>query len=69
MNNDSAKDWGCVGAIDDSLTELLKKGARALIRQAVEEELQAFLSEYTKVTDLRGRKTVVAMATCRNGKC
>jgi transposase-like protein len=62
MNNDSAKDWGCVGAIDDSLTELLKKGARALIQQAVEEELQAFLSEYTKVTDLRGRKIVV-----RNG--
>jgi len=41
---------------------LLKSGAKALIHQAVEAELQAFLGEYAKVTDLRGRQTVV-----RNG--
>ncbi|MBS3955703.1 MAG: transposase [Methylomicrobium sp.] len=44
------------------MTDLLRRGAKALIQQAVEAELQAFLAEYAKVTDLRGRQTVV-----RNG--
>jgi hypothetical protein len=39
------------------LTDFLKTGARALIQQAIETELQAFLGEYAKVIDLRGRKT------------
>jgi putative transposase len=62
MNQDNAKEWGSASAINDPLTDLLKRGARALIQQAVEAELQAFLGEYAKVTDLRGRQTVV-----RNG--
>jgi len=40
----------------------LKTGTKTLIQQAVETELQVFLGEYAKVTDLRGRQTVV-----RNG--
>lgn len=62
MNKDNAKDWGCAGSIHDSLTDLLRSGARALIQQAVEAELQAFLTDYRNVTDLKGRQTVV-----RNG--
>ena len=62
MNKDTAKEWESASAINDPLTDLLKAGAKALIQQAVEAELQAFLSEYAKVTDLRGRQNVV-----RNG--
>jgi transposase-like protein len=62
MNKDNAKDRDSASALNDPLTDLLKTGARALIQQAVEAELQAFLSDYAKVTDLSGRQTVV-----RNG--
>ena len=62
MNKDNAKEWTSASAINDPLTDLLKAGAKALIQQAVEAELHAFLSDYDKVTDLRGRQSVV-----RNG--
>ncbi|MDP2177290.1 MAG: transposase, partial [Methylicorpusculum sp.] len=62
MNKDKAKEWGNTEAINDPLTELLRSGAKALIQQAVEAELHAFLGDYTQVTDLQGRLTVV-----RNG--
>jgi putative transposase len=62
MNKDNAKVFGIPGLINDSLTELLRQGARGLIEKAVESELQYFLSQYENVTDLNGRKTVV-----RNG--
>lgn len=62
MNQGNAKQWDSASTINDPLTDLLKSGARALIQQAVEAELQAFLGEYAKVTDLRGRQTIV-----RNG--
>jgi len=62
MTKDNAKGFGTPGLINDSLTELLRQGARGLIEKAVETELQFFLSQYENVTDLNGRKTVV-----RNG--
>jgi putative transposase len=62
MSKDNAKEWDSARALNDPLTDLLKMGAKALIQQAVEAELQVFLGAYTKVTDLRGRQTVV-----RNG--
>ncbi|MBD9354514.1 hypothetical protein IE877_01215 [Methylomonas sp. EbA] len=62
MNKDNAKDWDSASVLNDALTDLLKKSARALSQQAVEAELQAFLGEYAKVTDIRGRQTLV-----RNG--
>ena len=37
MKGDTA--WNPSGAINDSLTELLRRGARGLIEQAVETEL------------------------------
>jgi len=68
MNKDNVKGFDTPGAINDSLTELLRQGARGLIEKAVETELQFFLSQYENVTDLTGRKTVVAMVTYRSGK-
>jgi transposase-like protein len=62
MKNDSAGAWGQPGVIGDSLTELLRRGARDLIEQAVAVELQGLLAEYANVTDLVGRQAVV-----RNG--
>ena len=62
MNKDNVKGLGTPGGITDSLTELLRQGARGLIEKAVETELQFFLNQYENVTDLNGRKTVV-----RNG--
>jgi transposase-like protein len=46
----------------DLLTEVLRKGARDLLAQAVEQEVQEWLSERSWLMDERGRKLVV-----RNG--
>ena len=62
MSEDSANLLGTPGSIKDSLTELLRHGARGLIERAVEEELQLLLDQYANVTDLSGRRAVV-----RNG--
>jgi len=62
VSEDSASWLGAPGAISDSLTELLRQGARGLIEKAVEVELQLLLDQYDNVTDLGGRKLVV-----RNG--
>ena len=62
MSEDSASGLGAPGAIGDSLTVLLRQGARGLIEKAVEVELQLLLDQYDNVTDLGGRKVVV-----RNG--
>lgn len=62
MKNDNAGSWGPPGVISDSLTDLLRRGARGLIETAVEAELALLLDEYRNVTDLQGRRAVV-----RNG--
>jgi transposase-like protein len=62
MTNDSAGTFSQPGTLGDSLTELLRRGARGLIEQAVEAELQFLLEQYANVTDLAGRQAVV-----RNG--
>jgi putative transposase len=46
----------------DALSELIRNGARQLLAQAVEAELQEFLSEYAERRDEQGRQAVV-----RNG--
>ena len=51
-----------VEKIADPLTELLRNGARDLIRQAVEAELGAMLSEYEDLKLIDGRQAIV-----RNG--
>ncbi len=62
MSEDSAGWLGTPGSIEDSLTALLRQGARGLIEKAVEAELQGLLDQYENVTDLGGRQAVV-----RNG--
>lgn len=49
-------------SFDDALTELVRKGARQIIAQAVEAELAEFLSQYQTLKDEQGRQGVV-----RNG--
>ena len=46
----------------DALTALVRQGAQQIIAQAVEAELQAFLSQYQDLHNPQGRKAVV-----RNG--
>ena len=46
----------------DPLTEVLRQGARRLLAEAVEAEVQAFLAEYRHERDEQGRQRVV-----RNG--
>jgi transposase-like protein len=43
----------------DALTELVRQGAQQIIAQAVEAELQNFLSQYQDLRDEQGRKAVV----------
>lgn len=62
MKEDNAGAWGQPGVLGDSLTDLLRNGARGLIEQAVAAELALLLEEYRNVTDLKGRRAVV-----RNG--
>ena len=50
-----------VEKIADPLTELLRNGARDLIRQAVEAELGAMLSEYEDLKLIDGRQAKGAM--------
>jgi putative transposase len=46
------------GNFADPLTEVLRKGARALLAQAVEAEVATLLSRYAETTD-DGRKRLV----------
>jgi transposase-like protein len=46
----------------DALSDLIRRGARQIIAQAVEAELQAFLEQYQDRRDEQGRQVVV-----RNG--
>lgn len=62
MKEHSAERLNQPGVISDSLTDLLRRGARGLIETAVEAELDLLLDEYRNVTDLQGRRAVV-----RNG--
>jgi transposase-like protein len=59
MKNDSAGAWGQPGVISDSLTDLLRRGARGLIETAVEAEWERRLDAYRNVTDRQGRRAVV----------
>jgi len=48
-----------VGFTPDPLTEVLRRGARDLLAQAVEAEVSEFLREYTALTDDAGRQRLV----------
>lgn len=65
MNNDNLIEFKTPESTEtftDALTELVRNGAQQIIAQAVEAELQSFLSQYQHLKDHQGRKAVV-----RNG--
>lgn len=62
MSNDSVVKFPSRDQVSDPLTELLRTGARQLIHQAIEAELQEFLSGYTTRVTEDGKAGVV-----RNG--
>jgi transposase-like protein len=49
-------------SFSDALSELVRQGARQIIAQAVEAELQVFLAQYQSLKDNQGRQVIV-----RNG--
>jgi hypothetical protein len=48
--------------IDDPISDILRNGARKLLAQALEAEIESFLSQYADFKDHQGRKRVT-----RNG--
>ena len=44
---------------DDPLTAVLRKGARRLLADAVEAEVEAFIAEHAELTDDGGRRRIV----------
>ena len=48
--------------VDDPITDILRQGARKLLRQALETEIEHFLSQYADLKDEAGRQRIV-----RNG--
>jgi len=62
MGNDSRDDVQKPVGVEDVLTEVLRQGAQALIRQAVEAELAELLAQHAGQRDTKGRAAVV-----RNG--
>ncbi len=48
--------------VDDPITEILRQGARSLISQALEIEIENFLNQYKELKDQMGLQRVV-----RNG--
>jgi putative transposase len=46
----------------DAITEILRRGARRLLAEALEDEVEAYLAEFAEVRDQQGRRAVV-----RNG--
>ena len=49
-------------SFSDALSDLIRRGARQIIAQAVEAELEDFLAEYQDRRDEQGRQAVVRNA-------
>jgi hypothetical protein len=62
MNDYTIIEFAGRDTVSDTLTDLLRKGARELLQTAVEAELDAFLTEFAKHRTPEGRAAVV-----RNG--
>ena len=59
MSEDKVISFTPPGQIDDPLTEVLRAGARQLLEQAVEAELEAFLAAYADLKTEDGRQRLV----------
>ena len=62
MSKDTVVAFRSPEGVEDPLTELLRRGAKRLIQQAIEAELSELLMQYEDQVDDRGRRVVV-----RNG--
>ncbi len=62
MSKDNVVAFQSPEGVEDPLTELLRRGAKRLIQQAIEAELCELLMQYEDQVDDRGRRLVV-----RNG--
>lgn len=56
------------GISPDPLTEILRKGARDLLAQAVEAELCALLARHAHLKDTAGRRALFATGICRSAR-
>lgn len=59
MSNDNVTKLVQPGAFDDQLTEILRRGARTLLAQAVEAEVADFLARYVGLRTEDGRRRLV----------
>ena len=59
MSNSNVIKLAQPGAFTDSLTEILRSGARALLTQAVEAEVTEFLAKHTDLKTETGQQRVV----------
>ncbi|MGA1183503.1 MAG: IS256 family transposase [Ilumatobacteraceae bacterium] len=59
MTNDNVSKLVQPGAFEDPLTEILRNGARALLAQAVEAEVAAFLDKHADLKTEDGRQRIV----------
>ena len=48
--------------VDDPITEIIRRGARKLLAQALEAEIELFINQYDDLRDELGRQRIV-----RNG--
>ncbi len=62
MSKQNVVEWSGRDTIRDELTELIREGARKLIREALEPEVSELLSALSGRRDVSGRAAVV-----RNG--
>ena len=53
---------------EDPLAEILRQGARSLMAQALEAEIELFLSQYKDLRDKSGCRRMSAMDICRKGR-
>jgi hypothetical protein len=54
--------------IEDPLTEILRQGARSLLAQALEVEIETVLNQYEDLKDQRVISVLCAMDICPSGK-
>jgi len=59
MENDSVIAFACPDQIDDPLTDVLRRGARRLLAQAIEAEVEAFIDEHAEFRTDDGRRRIV----------
>jgi hypothetical protein len=63
MNNDNVIELKKPDTfVDDPISDILRQGARKLLAQALETEIEVFISQYKDLTDEMGRQRIV-----RNG--